>query len=654
VSGGLGADALRAFVLEDDPQILRQLFELQTSKRLIQLELLRRQLNAEAPALSAASGFDEHVALLRALPADCVRRVASYPSFGALCATAYRMVSRGLHLRLPKGEVEAHLGRLGASAAAAAVLCGHSANVSFPFDHLGRSPLPGTGLALEGPLEFAGHKAQLRVEPDGSLVVDIDGSRCSLSTRELAPGETRESGRLRLRRLPRPHGIEVNDVDLLLERNPGEQACDRLDERTRAGWTAVMQGAMTVLEAAHPGYLRAVADHIAVLVPLASADELVSLSSSSEEAFGCVRLSFSPSPETQAEALVHEYHHNKLYALLDYEPLLLPDLRGYSPWKDAPRPAVGLLHGIFAFQAVAELWAAIARRASGELLLRAQDEHIRRVTQIGFAVDSLRATGALTEAGRLVLDALLERLERSRLADVPPARAARALAEADAHFQRTAAAQRALEGASAHGDRRARVLREWELAGGRFRAGPRLERLVPQGDDESAILTALGCADGVAVNCIERWSARLDPSFDMLGRMYAVDRTKFEELAERVAALGSERSTLASLLRGHVAYVSSRFEQALRDYACVLLDVPHDVDVWRDVCFCLRHLRCTEEADLLLFSQETIVAIGQAILPDRHLLERVVENPRLPSAWPRHEAAVIVGLLLRFAAKGAT
>jgi HEXXH motif-containing protein len=56
-----------------------------------------------------------------------------------------------------------------------------------------------------------------------------------------------------------------------------------------------------------------------------------------------------------AEAMVHEYHHNQLFALMAGEELF-EDVDGaihYSPWRDDPRPLTGLFHALYVF---ANVW----------------------------------------------------------------------------------------------------------------------------------------------------------------------------------------------------------------------------------------------------------------------------------------------------------
>jgi HEXXH motif-containing protein len=55
-----------------------------------------------------------------------------------------------------------------------------------------------------------------------------------------------------------------------------------------------------------------------------------------------------------AESILHESMHLKLSLIEQIVPLVKPDTgnRYYSPWRDEPRPAHGVMHGLFVFRAV--------------------------------------------------------------------------------------------------------------------------------------------------------------------------------------------------------------------------------------------------------------------------------------------------------------
>ena len=87
-------------------------------------------------------------------------------------------------------------------------------------------------------------------------------------------------------------------------------------------------------------------------------DEQRHLSASYQEAIGTVYLSLHPQAMTMAEALIHEFSHNKLAALLEHGPLLDNAFAPLypSPVRPDPRPLHGVLLAVHAFLPVARLY----------------------------------------------------------------------------------------------------------------------------------------------------------------------------------------------------------------------------------------------------------------------------------------------------------
>ena len=62
-----------------------------------------------------------------------------------------------------------------------------------------------------------------------------------------------------------------------------------------------------------------------------------------------------------AESILHEAMHLKLTLIENIVPLIVPNAKGlyFSPWRDEPRPARGVLHGLFVFKALLDFFEAI-------------------------------------------------------------------------------------------------------------------------------------------------------------------------------------------------------------------------------------------------------------------------------------------------------
>lgn len=188
-------------------------------------------------------------------------------------------------------------------------------------------------------------------------------------------------------------------------------------------WTDTLCAAWTLLTRDHSGAARLIAEVVSVLTPLAPAP--VGVSGSARAAFGAMAMTEPASPVSCCVSLVHEARHSVMNGLLDLVPLLDGDGGDfYSPWRSDPRPAIGLLHGAFAFLGVAEFW---RRRsaATGDRAM-AQYEYLRTREQVRVAVGSLTGLPELSPAGRHVIELLSAVLARWSADPADPVEAARA------------------------------------------------------------------------------------------------------------------------------------------------------------------------------------------------------------------------------------
>jgi HEXXH motif-containing protein len=91
------------------------------------------------------------------------------------------------------------------------------------------------------------------------------------------------------------------------------------------------------------------------------------LSASYQEAIGAIYLSLHPSALTLAEAIIHEFQHNKLHALLEQGPLLHNAWSPLypSPVRPDPRPLHGVLLAVHAFLPVARMLESMLSAGTG-------------------------------------------------------------------------------------------------------------------------------------------------------------------------------------------------------------------------------------------------------------------------------------------------
>lgn len=99
-------------------------------------------------------------------------------------------------------------------------------------------------------------------------------------------------------------------------------------------------------------------------------------------------------------------------------------------------------------------------------------------------------------------------------------------------------------------------------------------------------LAAAGVPAAGGINRISDRELRRDVSFDHLSLLSVNDPVAFDRIA-RCAASGTDTS--AARVAGHCAYIRRDFQEAARRYGDCLRTAPEDMDLWRDLCWALRH-----------------------------------------------------------------
>jgi HEXXH motif-containing protein len=130
-----------------------------------------------------------------------------------------------------------------------------------------------------------------------------------------------------------------------------------LGDATLAEWLTGLRDAFAIVERHLPGIAAEMHAMLGLVVPVGT-DRVRHLSASYREYVGALYLTLHPDPMTMAEALVHEFQHNKLN-LVSWHYKVLEN--GYdalyrSPVRPDARPLMGILLAAHAFVPVAELY----------------------------------------------------------------------------------------------------------------------------------------------------------------------------------------------------------------------------------------------------------------------------------------------------------
>lgn len=192
----------------------------------------------------------------------------------------------------------------------------------------------------------------------------------------------------------------------------------RLSDEEYAGWRRRVGAAWTTLVRDHPESAAALSAGLLSLAPLAHRERLRPHSATSSDAFGCVVLS-APHPDDEdaaaaelAVTLIHEFRHSVLNGLMRLAPLHDGTDEGlyHAPWRDDPRPLVGLLHGAYAFAGVTAFWRTRRLLDEGPAGQLAHFEFALWRRQTRAVLDTLSGRPGLTAAGRLLVDGLTAEL----------------------------------------------------------------------------------------------------------------------------------------------------------------------------------------------------------------------------------------------------
>jgi HEXXH motif-containing protein len=394
---------------------------LQDSERSRRLQLINHLLRVSGQAsdfgpLRTLAPAQELLARAQHSDPSAVEQVLAYPQTGLWVTHGVRRISDVISEEVP---LWVHLGHYNALAAAAAIRAGLDFSIEVPARD-GAVHLPGLGCAR---FEHRQRWSVAEVTGEGNaLIVSFEGTRTRLHragrTGSISTSENGISGWEPLTQVSVGSGDELTlsvSLDILdpyLDR-AGLQPLPALTPAQLRAWSELLTEAWDLLARDHPQEAEGLAQGLHSIVPLASEPGSHGRSGSSSDAFGAAALSLPSTASALAMTLVHEFRHSLLNGLLHLVPLCdQADKRPrYAPWRDDPRPMIGLLHGAFAFTGVTEFWR--TRTEKGDEVERdlAGFEFALRRQQIKQVLGDLAASSSLTETGTRLVQRLSEHSE---------------------------------------------------------------------------------------------------------------------------------------------------------------------------------------------------------------------------------------------------
>lgn len=197
--------------------------------------------------------------------------------------------------------------------------------------------------------------------------------------------------------------VRLDDADPL-RAHLGLRPTARLSDTEAAGWQQCLDEAWRILVDRHPAGAATLAAVLRVIVPVEPDPDAGGISATSANAYGAVAMSAPADGLSLAVGLLHETQHSLLNATRSLFDLIHPSVeRGYSPWRDDPRPPFGILHGAYAYLAVTRFWLTESAQPAGSRL--AAFEFARWRAAVVAAADGLLGA-PLTAAGRRFVAAL--------------------------------------------------------------------------------------------------------------------------------------------------------------------------------------------------------------------------------------------------------
>lgn len=418
VGDGLGTHLLPARAYTQlatgggDRETARFLGRAQRSKKLLLLRMVHDALAADPAVLGrlpAPAVAWELLAGAQRADAAAFDAVLMHPSTGVWASRLLRRM-RGV----TPGDVPlwVEAGHLHALAAAAAIRAGTEFDIKVPVRDGHGVHLPSLGtVSFPGDLPYAGLRAP-GAGPGIAAVRRVGGSVAVITPRlscVLLPDDVRSETRgwrptpaVRATAGTRHWSVQLDDADPYGPFVRGREV-PRLSAQRLRSWQSLLDGAWEMLSRDQPELAGSLAETMRCLIPLAPEVRGEPYSATSPESYGSAMIGLPRTPTSLAVALVHEFQHVKLGALLDLATLCRSpgDEVLYAPWRGDPRPAAGMLQGVYAHVGVTGFWR--GRRLTAPEAAATSLAHFEFALWRGGtlrALDDLGAAEELTDLGR--------------------------------------------------------------------------------------------------------------------------------------------------------------------------------------------------------------------------------------------------------------
>lgn len=201
--------------------------------------------------------------------------------------------------------------------------------------------------------------------------------------------------------------LEDNNPLAMLEAHPNKSGNSiDLGGHSVQEWTAALRDALALIKRYLPDLRNEMDLFVHQFIPVGFDNEK-HLSASYQEAIGTIYLSLHPNPMTMAEALIHEFSHNKINALFELDDVLENAWSPLyaSPVRPDPRPLHGIVLAAHAFLPVAALYRAMLEAGDPLSAHPSFRERFHKIIAVNHeAVSTILEHGRPTPVGAGLLD----------------------------------------------------------------------------------------------------------------------------------------------------------------------------------------------------------------------------------------------------------
>ena len=550
-------------------------------RTLLRLSNLYQKLQSESPQLiDDSTNFCQFFELVKSFSKKAQRKILRYPSFSIWLDTAWQLVKRKAHILFPEMHIKFHLESFSKFLLAMAQYDNIENFECFLYtDSAGIIAIPGTGFYLQHPQHIAFQRLRfITINNENFNIYTGDNHKLEMIQNEI------------------PHlnnGIELNGFDSDLHLGGRyDLIFEELTPNSTIKWLSSLEEACFWIDSCSTLLASEILMGVQSLVPINSHDIDVHRSQTFLEIPGLLVLSWMSDTSVIVEALVHEYHHHKLNAILNLDPIFVEGNAEeiyYSPWRDDPRPLGGILQGTYVFQAVLEFEHKLLRTDMPILQEKRLQQRVYTVKkQLQTALKVLKTNAGFSSIGRGLIEGIEENIDRVE-PEIP-------------QIEQQLIDLRLKE-----------HQRKWEAENPNLvetKIFP-IKLSVDLGNkDSNTILNQscqwLGIAPNIDLRPLTYLRQPFDPILETVVAIYHDGGLK--ELEEILKSTQLGDSILLDLICGHTAYLYRDYQKAAEFYQSCIEQYPNAPYFWQCFMFSLRHLNLLEDYELILLNLDKIVA----------------------------------------------